>query len=323
MLKSIRKNTKVIIWTVIVSFVLWGGFSLGTSVEKKGRIAGEIFGKNVTFQEFNRFYKSQTLFSFVGTEAARDPEILKQQTWQSLIFSREAKRLKIEVSDDEVRTEVLRLLALQKIENPTPEIYKRWVEASLRETPQEFESQVRELLRIQKLFEKTRKEHEVKTATEQEARELYMSEQSQVSADTLSFKTEDDAKKFLEAAKNAEGWKKETEKQKLQVFPTGFTPIVSWVEMRGLPATEAPKLSAAEKDTILGPYPQGEDFILIKVTDKKPADEAEFQKSFKTQYMEQVNNRRTYESFLIWQETLTARAKFKDYISPASRPAAK
>ena len=45
MLKGLRKNTKLIIWSVIIAFALWGGFSVGTQFQKEGRIAGEIFGK--------------------------------------------------------------------------------------------------------------------------------------------------------------------------------------------------------------------------------------------------------------------------------------
>ena len=110
MLKGLRKNTKIIIWMVILSFALWGGFSVGVQFKKEGRVAGEVFGKDITFQEFNRFYKSQLIFSMNG-ETAKNPDMIKEQTWQSLIYSREAKRLNVEVSDEDVRTEVLRLLA--------------------------------------------------------------------------------------------------------------------------------------------------------------------------------------------------------------------
>jgi len=58
----------------------------------------------------------------------------------------------MDVTDEEVRGEILRLLAEQKIGNPDPEFYRRWLQNTFRETPVQFERQVRELLRIRKLM---------------------------------------------------------------------------------------------------------------------------------------------------------------------------
>ena len=151
MLKVLRKNTKVIIWSVVLCFALWGGFSVGVQFQKKGRVAGEVFGHEISFQEFNRFTRSSEIFSF-NDQAAKDPNFLHRQAWQNLIFSKEAQRRKIDVTDDEVRTEILQLLERQHIENPSPEVYRRWLDQSTHESPQEFETQIRELLRIQKLI---------------------------------------------------------------------------------------------------------------------------------------------------------------------------
>ena len=150
MLKSLRKNTKVIIWTVIFCFILWGGFSVGVQFQKRGRIAGEVFGREVSFQEFNDFLQAAQIFSR-GENQSVDPEFSKMHAWQNLILSREARRRKIEVADDEVRTEVLELLAAQKMDNPTPEFYRRWLQNTFGESPLQFERQVRELLRVRKL----------------------------------------------------------------------------------------------------------------------------------------------------------------------------
>ena len=174
MLKTLRKNTKVIIWTVILCFALWGGFSVGVSFKKEGRLAGEVFGKGVSFQEFDGFYRASQIFSF-SDEPLDDPEAIKQHAWQSVIFSREALRRKIRVTDEEVRDEIKRLLAAQKIENPTPEEYRRWLSATLRETPQEFEGQVREILRIKKLIRSVDSEP-VEPPTEEEARKKFLEE---------------------------------------------------------------------------------------------------------------------------------------------------
>ena len=151
MLKFLRRNTKSVIWSVIIAFVLWGGFTFSTQLHNEGRIAGKVFGKDVNFQEFNRFYRASELFSFQDKPVS-DPNEIKRAAWEKIILSREAKRRKIDVSDDEVRNEVIRLLEKQKIFNPEPAVYKHWLQSELRETPQEFEAQIREIVRIQKLL---------------------------------------------------------------------------------------------------------------------------------------------------------------------------
>lgn len=127
---------------------------MGTQFQKKGRIAGEVFGREVSFQEFNRFDRSSRIFSF--NDKPQDPNFAHRQAWQNLILSKEARRRKIEVSDDEVRGEILRLLAHVKLDNPSPEVYRRWLDQAVHETPQEFEKQVRELLRVRKLLQEIR-----------------------------------------------------------------------------------------------------------------------------------------------------------------------
>ncbi len=317
MLKSMRKNTKIIIWTVIISFALWGGFSVGVQFQKQGRFAGEIFGKPVTFQEYDRFYKSARIFSFGGDSAEKDENRVRQETWESLIFSREAKRTRVQVSDEEVRAEIIRLLALQKIENPTPEIYERWLRATIRETPQEFESQIRELLRIQKLLKNVQAGGDSKPVTEEAARDMYNREQTQIGADTVSFKTKDEADQFLSAVKTPADWDKTVKEKKLTVTPSGLLTAATWVELRGFPEKDGNLLLDAQKDGFLGPFQQGEDFVVMKITDKQTGSEEDFQKSYKEKYMEQLKNQNNYEAFLVWQQELMARAKPKDYMPKA------
>ena len=168
MLKSLRKNTKVIIWAVILCFALWGGFSIGTQFQKRGRVAGEVFGKEISFQEYNLFYRASRIFNF-GSPAPEAEDLLRRKTWQNIIYSHEAKRRKIEVSDEEARREILRLLEDRQIKDPTPEVYRHWLAAGLRQTPQEFESQVREILRIQKLMRKINEEPVERATADEEA----------------------------------------------------------------------------------------------------------------------------------------------------------
>ncbi len=154
MLKIFRKNTKFIIWiTVVALALLFGAGSIADLVggKKSGRFAGEAFGKSVTFQEYNQFYRATQLF-MPSEKPVEDPELLRNYTWQNIIYAREAQRKDIKITDEEVRGEIAKILKQQGLTNPTAEQYKIWLTRSLHISPREFEEGLREFLRIQKLL---------------------------------------------------------------------------------------------------------------------------------------------------------------------------
>jgi len=150
MLKIFRQYTKIIIWIVVGSFILWGGYSV-SALKKEGRYAGEAFGKAVPFQEYNLFYRATQLF-MPSDKPLEDPDLLRNYTWQNIIYAREAKREGLKISDDEVRSEIANILKQQGLVSPTPEQYKIWLTRTLHLSPREFEEGLREFIRIQKLL---------------------------------------------------------------------------------------------------------------------------------------------------------------------------
>jgi hypothetical protein len=150
MLKAFRKYTKIVIWVVVGSFILWGGYSV-SALKKEGRYAGEVFGKSVSFQEYNQFYRATQLF-MPSEKPLEDQELLRKYTWQNIIYSREAKQSGIKITDEEVRSEIANILKQQGLISPTPEQYKIWLTRSLHISPREFEEGLREFMRIQKLL---------------------------------------------------------------------------------------------------------------------------------------------------------------------------
>jgi hypothetical protein len=150
MLKVFRRYTKIIIWVVVGSFILWGGYSV-SALKKEGRFAGEAFGKSVSFQEYNQFYRATQLF-MPSEKPIDDPELLRKFTWQNIIYSREAKHDGLRITDEEVRAEIANILKQQGLISPTQEQYKIWLTRSLHISPREFEEGLREFMRIQKLL---------------------------------------------------------------------------------------------------------------------------------------------------------------------------
>lgn len=152
MMKHFRKHTKTIVWVVVLSFVIWGGYS-ATTLKKEGRYAGEVFGKPVSFQEYNKFYNATQLFMPLKDKAdLENPDLLQNFTWQNIIYAREAKQLGFNVSDEEVRREISGILTRSGLVSPTEEQYRIWLTRTLRLSPREFEEGLREFMRIQKLL---------------------------------------------------------------------------------------------------------------------------------------------------------------------------
>ena len=81
-----------------------------------------------------------------------DPKLLRDYTWQNIIYSREAKLKGIRITDEEVRGEIANILKQQGLVNPTAEQYRIWLTRSLHLSPREFEEGLREFMRIQKLL---------------------------------------------------------------------------------------------------------------------------------------------------------------------------
>lgn len=314
MLDLIRKNTKVIVWTVVALFVTWGGYSVGTQFKKEGRVAGEIFGKEISFQEFNRFYVANQIFSF-GGKAIEDPAQLRKYTWQSIIYSKEAKRRKIEVSDDEVRQEILRLLAAQKIENPTPEFYEMWVEKQLRESTRDFEMQIREFLRLQKLINQAREEAKITVASPEEVRAEFALDFNEVSAELVKFPDLAAAKAFSEKVKTLDQWKKETAQNPNFIQATNLLALDAWINLYQVPEPEMMNVLKLEKDQISGPIVLGKEFAVLRLVDKKVADEEQFEKE-KEKYAAALDERKKQQAFAVWTFELNNQANLKEYLTP-------
>lgn len=159
MLNFFRKNTKSIVWAVVVAFVAWGGYAVSVQFEASNRAPGRIFGKEISYRDYLSAFRGVQIFTLKTQDGTPpDPDKLEAQTWQFLVLFEESKRRKIQVTDEEVREEITHLLANNKELLFTPEQYARWVQAVFHEQPTEFEAQLRDRLRVQKLLDQVKKE---------------------------------------------------------------------------------------------------------------------------------------------------------------------
>lgn len=320
MLKSMRKNTKIIIWTVVGSFILWGGFSVGTqfgSPDGGGRLAGKMFGKDVSYQEFNLFYRANQIFS-VSQQPIRDPEILKLQTWQSLMLAREAKNQGIKISDQEVKEEIIRILKEAGIENPSGEFYKKWVRSALRESPVDFEAQVREILRIQK-FVRQVNDAPLDMPTEDEIKERIFREKNSLALEMKRFKTKEEAETFYSATNDVKAWTALREEAPDDFKNTGKIALDAVINLWGIPKENAEQLLELEVNSISEPQPIREEFAVFLIIDKEKAGEEAYSEEEIKKYEERMIERKKRQRFFEFSADLKQRAELEDYI-PSAEP---
>ncbi|OGW78987.1 MAG: hypothetical protein A2Z83_03285 [Omnitrophica bacterium GWA2_52_8] len=311
MLKSMRKHTKLIIWIVSILFGLTlGGVSVSSILNKEGQIAGEVFGKKIFFQEYDRFYKAAQIFSF-GNEDTDTPDTLRQNAWQSLILAREAKNQGIQVTDEEVRSEINRLLEAQGVMNVTPEIYKKWVQATVREEPAIFEKQLRELMLVQKTIRQFN-EAPVEEPAGAEIEQRFKMEHFKMTASTVSFDKIEEAQEFQKQAAGS-SWDHAARAKNAEPQTFGPDSLVNLARQKDLPINFLLDLTKHEPPYISEPFPIQDRFAVLQMSALEAPDPA-LLKENETKYRDEIVQQKKIIRFLTWSNQLMQRANLKDYL---------
>jgi len=313
MLEYLRTHTKTVVWTVVLSFALWGAFSVSSSLQEKGRYAGEVFGKTVSFQEFNQFYRGAQIFSF-GEDMTKDPDVLRQMTWQNLIYSKEAKRKNFKVTDDETRQELIRLLANQGFPQADPKAYKQWVVKTLQMEPAAFENQLREVIRVQKLLRGIA-QIPLEEPKDDEIRQFHTLENSRIALEGVVFPTVKEAEEFSVKASTPDGWKIETAALGDKILSMPEAPLAETADALRLETADALELQKLPEGAISQPVALGGKIVIFRVTSKKDASTAEFSADEKKVLSEKVMERKKRLYFMSWHMRLMKEAGLKDYTS--------
>ncbi|MDP8293109.1 MAG: SurA N-terminal domain-containing protein, partial [Candidatus Orphnella occulta] len=104
MLKSLRnkKLMQVIMWGLVVIFAAWGMGSMATS---RKSIAGTIFNKNISAQEYSKSYNAvlNRAKLMYGDKLPKLEKLLdlKNQAWDRLILLAEGKKKRLKATNKE------------------------------------------------------------------------------------------------------------------------------------------------------------------------------------------------------------------------------
>lgn len=142
---------------IIPAFVLWGSGSSRDS-RRMPKYAGEIFGKEVSFREFEAQFLASRNDAFLryGQNLNQIAQYLDfdSQTWERLILLYEADKQNIKVSDQEVVSVIRTIGLFQRDGRFHQATYNTVLDYAFGTSPREFEEQIRDTIAIAKLREK-------------------------------------------------------------------------------------------------------------------------------------------------------------------------
>lgn len=158
MLKIVRKHLKLILWTLIVSFVIWEIGAVLANRQSPSVYAGTLYGRPVPIQEFHAAVDQCRQFALLsyGERALRGmpDEMLREQAWDLLLLSKAAQRAGVRVSDQDVIDELSTWPMFSRNGRFDPAMYQQIVQYGLNSSPRIFEEGVRRRLAMQKLLER-------------------------------------------------------------------------------------------------------------------------------------------------------------------------
>ena len=152
--KTLRRRVNwIIAGILILPFVLFFHSSLQSPIKGTGGIAGELFGKPVqweTFQQELQWVRTQWQARFGNIPEGMDA-LLAPQAWERLMLLHEAKRNRLQVSDQDLAETIQQLPLFQENGRFVPERYHRYL-AALGTNPPAFEQLLRHDLLIERLI---------------------------------------------------------------------------------------------------------------------------------------------------------------------------
>ncbi|MFC1808497.1 SurA N-terminal domain-containing protein [Candidatus Omnitrophota bacterium] len=155
MLKSLRSNTKTIIWITVGIFILC--YVIGSAVslkDQKGSHVAKVFNKKISRQEYQMFYDiifySPRIQGLLRQNTNVPEGLIMTTALQYIALYYEAKSRGIKVTDNDVKEEIRRRFSFQGIFNP--KIYERHVHNVMRRDLRFYEETVRKELIINTLL---------------------------------------------------------------------------------------------------------------------------------------------------------------------------
>lgn len=285
-------------------------------------IIGEAFGKPVSEEAFDYYYKTALIFTRTGKQSRTDDET-RSEAWQNLIFLREAEALKIVVLQEELMEELKRLLSEKGVTYGT-DAYQVWVATQFGESAAMLESRIRDLLVINKLMKKQM--DPAVTVTEAEMEEKYRNQYGSFESEYIWFENEAQAKEFQAAVTaNPKLWKETFDAKRKELGQKGG----AWINIMSLEALidlwKFPREDAYRiLDVANGSFTTAKNYygdVVLRVLNTKKAAMNEYDEKRKTYYRDMLTAMKKRKIVQEYFDDLFKRAAVKDFVAEAKRAA--
>lgn len=286
---------------------------------KEQEFTGEFFGIKVPMQNY-QFIKSAVMVFGSRGVAVKTPAEEEEQIWEQMLLSYEAFRRDIVVTQEELDSEVGKLLQAEKItfdRKADPQAYEKWVKEKTSEPVELFENQLRHLLQIEKLRQQIIDIIQPEV-TEEEAHEKFINEYNSLSVELVEFNELKEAEDFYKKAKADEKfWEGEKGKRPKDFKRPGFVSREFLMDIWRFPREAVRKMIGMKTGGIHPPAPIYKGYAVFKVLETRPADEARY-RELKPQYYEKVKMLKKIQGFDQWFKDFKQQADIKVYVNAAA-----
>jgi len=287
------------------------------SAAEDPEFAGEIFGVPVPVGNYYFAKRVHDTFHH-PEEAGMNPEEKEKFVWHNLVLHFEAAKRKIEPTEVEMAQwidSVFTALDLPIRPSENPEEYKKWVEETMKATPQLFENQMRYLATIEKIKREMVKEMQVEVS-EEEMHEEYLNIENHVGGDYLIFETREEAAAFHGAHSTPEAWEKFKEENPDKIKPFHLITLQAIIDLWSVPKDQINEFHSLSVNTVGKPLPFGNQWGVFRLLEKKEGDISNFDEGKNEEYRLRVESKKKYQARDEWVEKIYHDAQVKVFIKP-------
>lgn len=308
-MRWLRSRIPWIAGIVVGGFIVWQITTAVTLRTSGPGSPGRLFGKPVSAQQFLKAMDAATreaILSYGDRFREQVPrEDLERRAWERLLLLAEARRKGIRVTDREVIENLQQEPLFQTQGRFDPKSYQSIIRYSLGATPRLFEEETRERLVIAKLLEQAMGEPK---ATEEEIREAFRKKEESIRVETLLLPDPSLAREVADACRQEPAQMERVAQQlKLQALTSDF---FKRSETSQPPAAAAifESLFGKEPGAVSPSLPGAEGWVVARLLERKPADEALLPAS-RDELEKEVVSRKRLTNYFTWYQDLTQRAQ--------------
>ena len=305
-----RRWTGFIAGATVGVMVIW---FVGTAVSSRineGQVAGWLFGKPVSVQDYEQTLHAVTHNEILSRQDKSQKKATQQElesrAWERLLFLKEAKQKKIQVSDQEVIDHLKQWSAFSHQGQFDHASYEMFATYTLGTSTRAFEEEIRQDLMINKLWEQALGRN---SATDSELKEQFHRKEDAIQISVLPLPNEKTAQEIADVAqqkpaqldKIAQHWK-------LKLIRSDFFNRSETLPDIGN-ATTFERLFELEPGQVAGPFSTThKGWVAARLETKRPADEEKIP-ALRENLEKEVVNQKKMRAYFAWMSDLHKRAQ--------------